>query len=90
MKMDSLACYERRVSQHENYYKSPTGYRYDLSDFILIYSNNASMYSLTHLIRRMTAMASVLVRPDFPNVETRLYGMCDNNLRGNEDFLGEY
>lgn len=35
-------------------------------------------------------MASVLVRPDFPNVETRLCGMCDNNLRGNEDLLGEY
>lgn len=86
--MDSLACCERRVSQHENYCKSPTGYRYDSSDFI--YSNNVSMYSLTPLIRRMTAMASVLVRPDFPNVETRLCGMCDNNLRGNEDLLGEY
>ena len=32
-------------------------------------------------------MASVLDLPDFPNAETRLYGMFDNDLHGNEDLL---
>lgn len=53
---------------------------------ILIYCMPMSIYSLILLfiIYRTTVMASVLDLPGFPNVETRLYGMFDNDLQGNE------